>query len=533
VNVRYSRKRLALSLQQPTGLWTNGFAYDAARRLTNVVSPAGSHVYTLGGSGPGSPLIKKLLLPNTSYITNTYGAVTGTFLNNSGNTTLDSSTYGYNAANQRTTYVGYTYDKIGQLKIADSSVNTEDRGYAYDSAWNLNYLTNNGVSSTFTVDSRNQLTSTPIGSATNDSNGNLVSYVHHYGSGSTTRICAYDDENRLVSAYSGTVYRTDFGYDGLGRMRTKTTFTWNGSAWVVSATVEYIYDGMRIIQERDGNNLPAVSYTRGTDLSGSLEGAGGIGGLLARSSGYSSGNWTNHNYYHADGNGNIMYLVNNSQTQAAAYRYDPFGNMIGSSGSLATTNVYRFSSKEIHLVDNNGSPPLYYYGYRFYDPSLQRWLNRDPVGEPGGVNLYRFVRNQPTFQTDNYGLYLTSECAAALAALNEFLKEFGNKPNPVLFPQLLRLTANVVTACYHPPPPPPALSPEPITIAIPLQPHPFSCNMGSPTAPQPYTPPCVKAVCSYWPVGCVAGLCIIAPIALPCEGAECMLLLIRAPVLSY
>src|SRR5713226_212002 len=41
---------------------------------------------------------------------------------------------------------------------------------------------------------------------------------------------------------------------------------------------------MRVIQERTGtNNTPAVSYTRGLDLSGTLEGAGGIGGLLARS----------------------------------------------------------------------------------------------------------------------------------------------------------------------------------------------------------------------------------------------------------
>lgn len=48
-------------------------------------------------------------------------------------------------------------------------------------------------------------------------------------------------------------------------------------------TTRYLYDGMRAIQERDGNNTPAVRYTRGNDLSGSIEGAGGIGGLLARS----------------------------------------------------------------------------------------------------------------------------------------------------------------------------------------------------------------------------------------------------------
>ena len=97
----------------------------------------------------------------------------------------------------------------------------------------------------------------------------------------------------------------------------------------------YIYDGMRVIQERDKNNVPTVSYTRGSDLSGSLEGAGGIGGLLGRSHGYSSGNWTTNNVYHADGNGNVTYMLNSSQSKVAEYRYDPFGNTISSSGSLA------------------------------------------------------------------------------------------------------------------------------------------------------------------------------------------------------
>jgi RHS repeat-associated protein len=404
-----NRLRVSLSLQEPTGVWTNKFIYDAVARLTNVTSQAGSFGYTPGALNPSSTLIKKLLLPNTAYITNTFDTVarlTGTFLDNSTNFTLDSATYGYNVASQRTTftnaagtYVQYAYDPLGQLTIGTSSVTTENRGYLYDSAWNLNWLTNNGSASQFKVDTRNELTNWAGTAATYDSNGNRITS----GSGTGSFSYTYDDENRLISiVQSPTIFRTDFAYDGLGRLRTRIEYSWNGSAWTANTTINYIYDGTRVIQERNGNNGasdPLVSYTRGLDLSGTLEGVGGIGGLLARSSGYSAGNWSTHYFYHADGNGNITYLVDSSQALAASYRYDPYGNITASSGAQASANVYRFSSKEQHV--NSG---LYIYLYRFYDPNTLRWLNRDPLGEWGGYNLYRFVYESPLSYIDPDGL---------------------------------------------------------------------------------------------------------------------------------
>jgi hypothetical protein len=92
---------------------------------------------------------------------------------------------------------------------------------------------------------------------------------------------------------------------------------------------------MRVVQERNASNVPTVAYTRGLDLSGSLEGAGGIGGLLARSHGYSGGTWSTHNFYHADGGGNITMLINSAQTSVAVYRYDPYGRTLSQSGTLA------------------------------------------------------------------------------------------------------------------------------------------------------------------------------------------------------
>ena len=76
-------------------------------------------------------------------------------------------------------------------------------------------------------------------------------------------------------------------------------------------------------------------------------------------------------------------------------------SMISSSGSLAAANLYRFSSKEIH--PNCG---MYYYLYRFYDPSTQRWLNRDPLGESAGANLFSFVGNSALERIDALGLKL-------------------------------------------------------------------------------------------------------------------------------
>ncbi len=407
-NTYLNRLRTGLSLQQPVGSWTNGFGYDAAKRLTNVTSQAGSFTNeyfsgVAGLSGYSSKLVRRLLLPNLSIITNNYdsvGRLLETSLRTSTGTLLDSATYGYSSANQRTAftnaagaYYQYTYDNISQLTVADSSVNSEDRGYLYDAAWNLNWRTNNGSTLALTVDAKNQLSTTATTNRFNyDGNGSLGSITNAF---SNQTLYNYDDENRLISWYwytngagsggnpsTADDLRSEFVYDGLGRLRKRVEYTASLiflPHWVATGTNLYIYDGNRVIQERLNVN-PSVSYTRGNDLSGTLEGAGGIGGLLARSHGYSAanGNFSTHNYYHADGNGNITYIVNSSQALAASYRYDPFGNKISSSGTLANANVYRFSSKEIHAASS-----MYYYGYRFYDPNLQRWINREPLGDLG------------------------------------------------------------------------------------------------------------------------------------------------------
>lgn len=172
--------------------------------------------------------------------------------------------------------------------------------------------------------------------------------------------------------------------------------------WNVTRETRYLYDGRLVIQERNGQNVPGITYTRGADLDGKLSRLTGIGGLLARTT--HDGSIPAQAYYHADAGGNITALVSSQGNLLAKYRYDPFGNLTVRMGPLADANVYRFSSQEVHPASG-----LYYYGFRFYDPAFQRWLTRDPVYEAGGWNLYQFVGNDPVNRTDRMGLELSPD----------------------------------------------------------------------------------------------------------------------------
>jgi RHS repeat-associated protein len=229
------------------------------------------------------------------------------------------------------------------------------------------------------------------------------------------------------------------------RRRIRKEYTWLNSAWVLSAEVRYVYDGKLVIQERNANNVPLVSYTRGRDLSGSLEAAGGIGGMLARTE-----NWrlntdaaSAHAYYHADGSGNITILSDANQKSAARYLFDPFGNTASSTGPLADGNCYRFSSKEYHSASG-----LLYYLWRHYDPNLQRWVNRDPINESESrsgarypkafdwkeeKNLYCFVHNDPVAGVDAFGLLTFSGCTDEQK--DNLQKQFDEGCNDIKKPQ--------------------------------------------------------------------------------------------------
>ncbi len=287
---------------------------------------------------------------------------------------------------------------------------------------------------------------------------------HDGGSGVLDRLFAYDAENRLIAVdpsgdpTDGDV-RLRFTYDHLGRRVRKLVEEYNAAQqqWQTVADVKFVYHGWRLLIERDGTNNDVVThkYTWGLDLSGlvgpvsnrsSLDGAGGIGGLLATydTQGTVTTSDDEKYLYFYDANGNVGQVVNYQATPTtfywstkAHYQYSPYGTVLSMTGDYAEENPFRFSTK--YHDDETG---FVYFGFRYYVPWLGRWLNRDPIGEEGGAHLYAFVEGRPVNGID----------------------PFGHRPGFDLLPPLLRpspLPLPPEYAPWTPPVPEPCPAPSP------------------------------------------------------------------------
>ncbi|MCP4346877.1 MAG: RHS repeat-associated core domain-containing protein, partial [Desulfobacterales bacterium] len=190
--------------------------------------------------------------------------------------------------------------------------------------------------------------------------------------------------------------KVEFVYDYMGRRVKKTVSVWNGS-WTWESEKLFVYNGWNMICEiTSENSQPATEkyYVWGLDLSQSLQGAGGIGGLIATLDNSASVVY----YYFYDANGNVGQLANAADGSIAAhYEYDPFGNIIKAEGEYKDSNPYRFSTKYF-----DAETGLIYYGFRHFSPELGRWINRDPLEELGSMIL----RNESKKQNGNLNLYM-------------------------------------------------------------------------------------------------------------------------------
>jgi RHS repeat-associated protein len=234
---------------------------------------------------------------------------------------------------------------------------------------------------------------------------------------------SWDAENRLLSMEALTTWpagvrrlKIEHDYDGQSRRFAKRVYGWvqrtitgteksvTGSQWALIHETCFLYHGWNLIGEYQGDQTLLRSYLWGTDLSGTAQGAGGVGGLLALTQHQASApaaNQVGTYFVTDDGQGNITSLIRATDgTTAATYEYGPFGEPLRASGPMAAANPIRYSTK---YIDNETG--LAYYGYRFYDPRMGRWLNRDPIEESGGVNIYGMVGNDPVNKTDYLGMW--------------------------------------------------------------------------------------------------------------------------------
>ncbi len=149
-----------------------------------------------------------------------------------------------------------------------------------------------------------------------------------------------------------------------------------------------------IIRAHPRSSAANKLITWGPDLSGSVGGAGHIGGLLALQDHVDAGEPVYLAGY--DGNGNLTSLTDAGDgSLVAAYEYSPFGELLRSTGSFADENPFRFSTKYY-----DSETELSYYGFRYYSASLGRFINRDPIEERGGWTLYQdlsFATTNPFF----------------------------------------------------------------------------------------------------------------------------------------
>jgi RHS repeat-associated protein len=194
--------------------------------------------------------------------------------------------------------------------------------------------------------------------------------------------------------------RLDFRYDYRGRRILKVVSPWNPFTldYEPATTNKYVWDDWQLVAELDGTNGLVRSYGWGLDLSGTPQGAGGVGGLLFVTQHSTPQPSTHFPAY--DGNGNVVGLVDAADgVVSAQYEYGPFGELLRATGPQARANLFRFSTK--YQDDETG---LLYYGFRYYDPPTGRWLSRDPIREDGGLNLTRFADNTGINAIDDLGL---------------------------------------------------------------------------------------------------------------------------------
>lgn len=244
----------------------------------------------------------------------------------------------------------------------------------------------------------------------------------------------YDAENRLIAIENYAV-RIEYQYDYMNR-RVRQIVK-EDDVW--QRETVFVYDGYNLIAEFDdidpsGDTVWIIdrTYYWGPDVVGSPTAAGGVGALL-----WMRDHSTQNRYFAGyDGRGNIICMVNSMSGKVISeYEYDPYGELVRESGWVyenSTWNLvgydpldmpFRYQTKwhagagaRINSITSGTAGDdhpydqvvhdleVYDFGLRWYRPKLGRFINRDPIGEAGGLNLYAYVGNDPVNLADFIGL---------------------------------------------------------------------------------------------------------------------------------
>ncbi len=305
----------------------------------------------------------------------------------------ESLSYTYDRVGNRTSLITpqraemYDYDPTYRLtNVATTPGSPAAVAYQLDPAGNRISVTEDSATTAYATNVLNQYTTVGGVPHTYDANGNLTS--------DGFRRLSYDSENRLISA-STRRHKVTFSYDALGRRVSKlvvpvppterTLPVPSGHHPETKSITNYVHDLDRVIAEYDGNTgnlLRRYVYGPGIDEPIVLQTGGAT--------------YT----YHFDGLGSVTALTNAAGQVVEQYRYGAYGQPVTVS---SVGNPYLFTGR--HFDVETG---LYYHRARYYDPEIGRFVQVDPIGSLGGLNLYSYAQNNPINLLDPFGLAPTT-----------------------------------------------------------------------------------------------------------------------------